>query len=385
MRVLYDHQAFTLQDFGGVSRYHHELLCHATWESELAVALSNNLYLRDGHYSQHRTFLPNSRLPARWRVIEFCNNRASRRAIRRGEFDVLHPTLLDDNYFLDLLPAGKPLVVTIHDMIPALFPEHYPDRDARRLERTVQRADRIIAVSEHTRADILRLLPVAPEKVRVVYHGYTDREYPSAGPALPVPARYVLFTGSRALYKNFGCVVEALALLPATQAQGLHLVCAGGGPFTPTEHALLQRAGWADRAHQFGPVSDAQLNLLYRQAQAFIFPSEYEGFGLPILEAYGQQCPVLLSQASCFPEIAREAALYFPPNQPAALAEQLGRLLTDARLRRELVQLGQLRLLDFTWQHTARRTRTVYEEACQPLGAPGVRMPTGSPIPALEL
>ena len=145
----------------------------------------------------------------------------------------------------------------------------------------------------------------------------------------------------------------------------------------------MQRSGWAARSHQFGPVSDAQLSQLYRQAQAFIFPSEYEGFGLPILEAYGQQCPVLLSQASCFPEIAREAALYFPPAQPTMLAEQLGRLLTDTHLRRELVQLGQLRLLDFTWQHTARRTRAVYEEARQALAAAGERTPAGSPISVL--
>ncbi|RSK29827.1 glycosyltransferase family 4 protein [Hymenobacter metallilatus] len=385
MRVLYDHQAFTLQDFGGVSRYHHELLCHANWQSELAVALSNNLYLRDRQHSRHHTFLPDSSLPARWRVIRYFNQRASRRALQRDNFDVFHPTLADDDYFLELLPAGRPLVVTIHDMIPALFPEHYPDRNGAVLNRIVQRATRIIAVSEHTRADLLRLLPVAPEKVRVVHHGYTEREFTAAGPALPMPERYVLFTGSRALYKNFGVLAEALALLPPALGQDLHLVCAGGGPFTAAERELLAATGWAARAHQFGPVSDAQLNQLYRHAQAFVFPSEYEGFGLPILEAYGQQCPVLLSEASCFPEIAREAALYFPATQPGALAEQLARVLTDAALRRNLIRLGQLRLLDFTWQHTARRTRAVYEEACHTTRMHPLPTQPGPYIPALEL
>lgn len=383
MRLLYDHQAFTLQDFGGVSRYHHELLCHATWESELAVALSNNLYLRDGQHSRHRTFLPDSGLPARWRVIRYFNERASRRALRRNAFDVFHPTLLDDDYFLPLLAPERPLVVTIHDMIPALFPAHYPDRDDTALRNILQRASRIITVSEHTRADVLRLLPVAPERVRVVHHGYTERTYAPAT-ALPVPDQYVLFTGSRALYKNFGCLVDALALLPPTEAAGLHLVCAGGGPFSAAEQELLARAGWSARAHQFGPVSDAQLTELYRGARAFVFPSEYEGFGLPILEAYGQQCPVLLSEASCFPEIARDAALYFPAHEPAALAQQLGRLLHDEPLRRQLVQLGQLRLLDFTWQHTARRTHAVYEEALQETG-PGAAAFSSTPLPALEL
>ncbi|MBX0290425.1 glycosyltransferase family 4 protein [Hymenobacter sp. HSC-4F20] len=384
MRVLYDHQAFSLQDFGGVSRYHHELLCHATWQSELAVVLSNNLYLRDRKYSNHRTFLPNVPLPARWRVIKHFNHRASVQALRRGAFDVFHPTLTDDPYFLDLLDE-RPLVITLHDMIPALFPQYYTDRDGQTLEHIVRRANRVITVSENTRADVLRLLPVAPERVCVVHHGYADREYTTAGPALPVPERYVLFTGSRALYKNFGCLLEALALLPPAAAAGLHLVCAGGGPFTAAEQELLHLTGWAKRAHQFGPVTDAQLNQLYRHALAFVFPSQYEGFGLPVLEAFGQQCPVLLSHASCFPEIAQEAALYHHPHEPAELAQQLERLLLDATLRQDLIRMGQLRLLDFTWQQTARRTRAVYEAAGQDANPHLTPVPVVPPVPVLEL
>ncbi|UPL50278.1 glycosyltransferase family 4 protein [Hymenobacter sublimis] len=384
MRVLYDHQAFTLQDFGGVSRYHHELLCHANWQSELAVALSNNLYLRDRKYSNHRTFLPDVALRGRWRVIKHFNHRASVQALRRGAFDVFHPTLTDNDYFLELL-EDRPLVITLHDMIPALFPQYYTNRDGNTLERIARRANRIITVSEHTRADVLRLLPVTPEQVCVVHHGHADREYSSSGPALPTPERYILYTGSRALYKNFRVLLEGLALLPPAVAAGLHLVCAGGGAFTAAEQQELQRAGWARRAHQFGPVSDAQLNTLYRNALAFVFPSEYEGFGLPILEAFGQQCPVLLSHASCFPEIAQEAALYHHPHRPAELAQQLERLLSDARLRQDLIRMGQLRLLDFTWQQTARRTRAVYEAASQDINRPDQSWPVAPPIPALEL
>ncbi|GAB3296293.1 glycosyltransferase family 4 protein [Hymenobacter tenuis] len=384
MRVLYDHQAFTLQDFGGVSRYHHELLSHANWQTELAVALSNNLYLRDRQHSSHSTFLPNIPLPGRWRVMRYFNRRASVQALQRGKFDVFHPTLTDSDYFLDLL-EDKPLVITIHDMIQALFPQYYPTRDQSILERIAKRANHIITISEHTRADVLRLLPVAPEKVSVIYHGYADREYSTAGPELAVPERYILFTGSRALYKNFSFLVEAMALLSPGLTQNLHLVCAGGGAFTPPEKELLQKHGLSTRAHQFGPVSDAQLNKLYRDAQVFVFPSEYEGFGLPILEAYGQQCPVVLSHASCFPEIAHEAALYFELNQPAELAQQLERVLSDAALRQDLVRLGQLRLLDFTWQHTARRTREVYEAVCQPVPAHEVSAAVAPSVSALEL
>lgn len=384
MRVLYDDQAFSLQEYGGVSRYHYELLRHATWPTELSVALSNNLYLPGWPQARHRQFLPTLPLPSRWRVIHYVNRRASVRALRRGQFDVFHPTLTDHDYFLPLL-QGRPLVITVHDMIPALFPEHYPGRDGAVLERIARQAARIITISENTRADVLRLLAVPPERVQVVPHGYSEPQVPAATPALPVPDSYLLFTGSRALYKNFGCLVDALAELPPALAAGLHLVCAGGGPFTAAEQDHLRRVGWAARAHQFGPVTDAQLTLLYRGARAFVFPSLYEGFGLPILEAFGQLCPVVLSYASCFPEIAREAALYFNPHQPADLARQLTCALTEGPLRRQLVRLGQLRLLDFSWAETARRTRAVYEEALCSGASPLARPVASAPTPALEL
>jgi glycosyltransferase involved in cell wall biosynthesis len=128
---------------------------------------------------------------------------------------------------------------------------------------------------------------------------------------------------------------------------------------------MLRCAGVEQRSHQLGPVSDAQLNQLYRKAQAFVFPSRYEGFGFPILEAFGQRCPVVLSNASCFPEIAQDAALYFDPNDAAELHDQLLRVLRDRQLRQSLVQAGENRVGDFTWEQAAARTHQVYQEARQ--------------------
>ena len=126
---------------------------------------------------------------------------------------------------------------------------------------------------------------------------------------------------------------------------------------------MLREAGVTDYVQQYGYLADAQLNGLYRGAAAFVFPSRYEGFGLPILEAFGQSCPVVLSRASCFPEIAQEAALYFDPLNPTELREQLARVLTDAPLRTQLTHQGLLRVRDFTWAQTAAATRRVYEQA----------------------
>ncbi|AYA36875.1 glycosyltransferase family 1 protein [Hymenobacter oligotrophus] len=361
-KVLFDHQIFTVQNYGGVSRYFCELMRHAGpgLQCELPVVLSNNLYLRNRQYTNHRTFFPNTNLPGGWRIMRACNDWAARKALRRGAFDVFHPTLFDDDYFLERMPAGKPFVITIHDMIPYLYPAYYPGRELSHLKRVAERASRIITVSENTRADALRLLRLPPERVVVIPHGTTTTE--ATGPAPRVPGRYVLYTGTRGMYKNFGCFAEAASLL-RRQYPELYFVCAGGGPFSPAEQEQLRALQLTDRMVQLGPLTDAELAYLYRGAAAFVFPSHYEGFGLPILEAFAHGCPVVLSEASCFPEVAQEAALYFRPEAPQQLAEQLAHVLSDKALKQRLSAAGRLRSQDFTWERTADLTRQLYKDA----------------------
>ena len=362
MKILYEPEVFCLQDVGGVSRYFYELIDHAGPEMacELPVVLSNNLYLKDRRHTRHWQLLPGVPVPGLWRVLQHANRRATCKAIQRQNFDVFHPTVNDQTWFLDLL-GDKPLVITIHDMIASLFGDYYQQASTA-LSVLAGRATRIITVSENTRADVLRLLPVSPERVTVVHHGHAVRHYPYALP-VAAPDDYLLFIGSRRTYKNFGCLVQAFGMLHKSYP-GLHLVCAGGGPFTAAEQAQLRQAGVAAAyVHHFGYVTEAQLHHLYHRARAFVFPSYYEGFGFPILEAFGQQCPVVLSNASCFPEIAQDAALYFDPHNPEDLHEQLDRVLHDRALRQILMRRGQDRVRDFTWDRTVADTCRVYEEA----------------------
>ncbi|MCB2407989.1 glycosyltransferase family 4 protein [Hymenobacter lucidus] len=361
MNILYDHQAFTVQDVGGVSRYYRALLDHAApdVQSHVPVLVSNNVYLQDRRHTSHVGFFPGQSFRGRFSFMWKLNRLACRRALRRGEFDVFHPTLIDDPYFLDEV-QDKPMVITLHDMIPMLFTEQYPQTNVEIITRIAQRANQIIAVSEHTRADILRLLPVSPERVTVVPHGFT----PGPAARLVVPDGYLLYVGTRSGYKNFDCLLQALAQL--VRQPGLHelrLVCAGGGKPTEAEQDRLQELGLAGNVQFAGLLQEAELAGLYCGAAAFVFPSHYEGFGFPILEAFAQECPVVLSNASCFPETAQDAALYFDPNQPADLAQQLHLLLREPALRRQLTQLGTLRLADFTWTQAAERTRAVYRAA----------------------
>ena len=361
MKILYEPETFSIQDVGGVSRYFYELIDHAGPEvsCELPVVLSNNIYLKDRKHTRHLGLLPGVPVPGLWRMMQYANRRASCKAIQRQQFDVFHPTVNDQTWFLDLL-GQKPFVITIHDMIPALFSEYY-QHTGTELNLLASRAARIITVSENTRADVLRLLPVAPERVVVVHHGHTVRHFPYEE-AVAAPDDYLLFTGTRRDYKNFGCLVKAFGLLHA-EYPGLHLMCAGGGPFTEAELLMLREAGVAGRTHQLGYLTEGQLHHLYHRARAFVFPSLYEGFGFPILEAFGQQCPVVLSNASCFPEIAQDAAQYFDPYDADDLHEQLDRVLYDRALRQILVRRGLDRVRDFTWARTVADTHRVYEEA----------------------
>lgn len=361
MKILYEPETFSLQDFGGVSRYFYELIDNAGpgLTSELPVVMSNNLYLRSRRHTRHWSFFPGLAVPGGWRVLRYANRCAARRAIQRQDFDVFHPTVNDQNYFLDLLDK-KPFIITIHDMIPALFGEYYGPANPV-LAQLASRAARIITVSENTRADVLRVLPVAPERVVVVHHGHTIREYSDENP-VPSPDEYLLFTGNRRMYKNFDCLVTAFGQL-RKDFPSLHLVCAGGGAFTSEEQALLQWAGVKSRTHHYGYLTDAQLNRLYRLARVFVFPSYYEGFGFPILEAFSQMCPVVLSNASCFPEIAQDAGLYFNPKDANELTDQLTRVLRDRALYQQLTVRGKHRLRDFSWLQTVAATRRVYEAA----------------------
>nr|WP_162988719.1 glycosyltransferase family 1 protein [Pedobacter schmidteae] len=278
--------------------------------------------------------------------------------IQQGDFDVFHPTYYDP-YFLSYLK--KPLVITIHDMIHERFPEFFPADDPIAAQKKIlaEAADRIIAISETTKLDIINYLGISPDKIKVIAHGIDEHEL-IYGPVEGIPERYLLFVGSRGGYKNFLILVKAFAELSKAD-QSLQLVISGGGQFTPEEVELLTENGILERTFHLN-ATDAQLNTLYAQAACFVFPSIYEGFGIPILEAFKNNCPVVLSNCSCFPEIAGEAALYFDPESTQALVSAVTLIQKDTLLKTKLVAAGQLKLKDYTLEKCIFSTIKLYKE-----------------------
>jgi glycosyltransferase involved in cell wall biosynthesis len=363
LKVFFDHQKFSTQRYGGISRYFATLIDHirqdADFDYETGIVYSHNHYLPDRHGWLKNPVAEGifSKDLFRKKIYDL-NQAQCIRLLKANNFDVFHPTYYDP-YFLGYLK--KPLVVTIHDMTYERLPEYFWARDplSQQKRLNIERADLIIAISEATRCDLLDLYPTLdPRKVRVVYHGI-DLEPPGlVGAALHLPADYLLFVGDRSGYKNFYLLLEAFRSL-SCRYPDLQLILAGGGDLEIAEHEAIGRAGLTDRiTHRH--ASDAELNTLYQKAALFIYPSLYEGFGLPILEAFRAGCPMLLSDTACFREIAADAAAFFESRSLEDLVDRIQILLDDTGLRQNLVEKGRRRLQDFPIGACVQKTLALY-------------------------
>jgi glycosyltransferase involved in cell wall biosynthesis len=293
------------------------------------------------------------------------------RDLRRRPVDLFHGVTGFE------LPRRGPyaLVTTVHDLIPLRFPALVPWRHRLAvrllLGSALRHAAQVIAVSEATRAEILERYPIPPERVVVVPEA-ADTQF--APPAAADRARvrgdygldgpYVLFVGLLEPKKNLGTLLRAVARLARTGRLGSATLAIAGAAGWGTEDpaAAAARLGLGDRVRCLGPVPDADLPALYGEALVFVFPSLWEGFGLPVLEAMAAGAPVLASRRGALPEITAGAAWLVEPDE-GALAEALERLLGDAALRARLREAGLARARAYSWERAARETMAVYRAA----------------------
>ncbi len=366
MKVLYDHQSFSGAKYGGVARYFYDLMSNLKYEQgvdvELALRFSNNDYLKNGDIKNVTPFSFFLGYAKTNMLFSHINRLNSAIQIARQSYDVFHPTYFKD-YFLPFL-GKKPFVITHHDVIPEKFSTQYAGLDGfdiNQKKKILDKASKIIAVSENTKQDILDIFKVAPEKVEVIYHSTHFATFqPNPTLKVLIPERYLLYVGNRDNYKNFDVYVEAIA--PILQKQDdLHLICAGNGKFTAAEQELFTKLKVEKQILHHEIDSDDVLYQLYKNAIAFVYPSLYEGFGIPVIEAFACNCPVILSDRSSFPEVGQDAALYFNPDDKENIAFQIEKVIENADLRAELIQKGRKRLQDFSPTITAQKTLDVYK------------------------
>ena len=291
--------------------------------------------------------------------------------LRRERIDLFHAP----HYVLPPLVPCKS-VVTIHDCIHLRFPQYLPNQFAHAYARSslwvaTHRASRVLTVSEASKRDILKYFNVPASKVDVIYNGMDERleEAPTDEEMQNVRERYqlndpfVLYAGNIKPHKNLERLIEAFHALRRDGLEHVKLLIIGD---EISKYATLRRAVHRHKLHKhvrfLGFVSDKTLACLYRLAGVFVFPSLYEGFGLPPLEAMASGCPVAASNTAAIPEVCGGAAVLFDPEDPESIAA--GILETDERSA-ELRELGLARAAGFTWEYTARAHEDVYRIAAE--------------------
>ncbi len=291
------------------------------------------------------------------------------------ELNRLGVDLLHSMAFVQPLLIGRPSVITIYDLSFLRFPESF--RPLNRLylkaftRRSARRSNRIITISESSRKDVVRLLGVPAERVSVVYCGVEETFHPIEDEeALRVfrrrrllPERFIFFLGTIEPRKNVGALVRAYGRLRRETSLEHHLVVAGAkGWLYEDVFAEVERLGLADRVHFPGYVARDELPYWYSAADAFVYPSRYEGFGIPPLEAMACGTPVVASNASSLPEVIGDAGVLVDPGDEEALAAAISTVLTDRGEAQRLKQLGLARARRFSWFEAARRTADIYGE-----------------------
>ncbi len=301
----------------------------------------------------------------------------------RDRLDLFHAT----HYVIPPLARAR-AVVTIHDIIHVLYPQFLPNRFALTyarvmIRRALKRADRILTVSYNTKRDLVDYFGIAPARVEVIYNGVaarfqadvprSERDRVAAKYGLPRP--YLLFLGGEKPHKNVRNVLRAFGQARRDRALPHALVLAGPMPKNRSRvEALIAALDLESRVQRPGVVPEADLPGLFAGADAFLYPTLYEGFGLPVVEAMACGVPVLTSATSALQEIAGGYAYLVDPMDVDAIARGIVDLATDPARRAEFAELGKRRARDFSWDHAAAQTLKAYADALSP------RKPEPAPV-----
>ena len=357
MKVALDEQIFAIQPYGGISRMFSELA------KSLVEGQHREVQLRPLNAPiVNRYVLDDTDLKARLQVSEASSQwsalaRYFMQPQSAKDADIVHNTFYLPHGLK--VGSGAKRIITIHDMIPELLP-----RTRRRLDwitkkqRYVESADHIICVSEATKQDLIKVYGPAAVPISVIHHGVDKRFHPNVPRVDFLPERYVLFIGHRGAYKDADILFQAFAHI-AQANPDLHILCVGGNGLSAREIARLEELGIRERVAQ-RYLSDELMASAYTHATLFVFPSHFEGFGLPTLEAMASGTPVILARATSLTEVGGDAAAYFEPGNHRELAGLMADLLHDDAALKEMSERGLERAQQFTWERATNETLDVY-------------------------
>ena len=364
LHISYDHQVFTWQKHGGISRYYYEIANRiAAMGNEVEIFAP--FYVND-YFQNDCTVRPlGIKIPllpgTALQIINAINKSLSYLLIKPGRnIDILHETYYS---LVSRCPRSAKRVITVYDMIHEKFANKFSrwDKTQQIKAYAVRRADHVICISENTRRDLMELLGVPEEKTSVVYLGCSLSMEKAAAKHAEVEKPFILYVGSRGSYKNFEGLLRAYGHSRILKNE-FSMVCFGGGSFSTHELSLMESLNISQNKIKYMSGTDDILAYLYASATVLICPSLYEGFGMPPLEAMSFGCPVVCSNTSSLPEVVGDAAELFDPIDEAEMRTAIERVVSNPERAQLLVDRGYERIKQFSWDKCAHETFDVYKK-----------------------
>jgi glycosyltransferase involved in cell wall biosynthesis len=363
MHIAYDSQIFRLQENGGISKYFVKVIENLVLENDVCITvlsgIHKNEYLKHSNINYSGVFYFNF-------IRKLISNRfydytsaynffLEKNKLSAKKIDIIHQTY--NGYELHK-PINTKCIITIHDLIYEKYPNDFSDTQEVliRKKASIENADHIICVSKNTQTDLINYYKVDISKTTVVYHGVEKFEKQNDRLFL---FPYILYVGKRNGYKNFKNTLVAFE--NTKLKQDAKLICFGSSAFSQEETDLITYLGLTNDIVYF-KGSDIELINLYQHAVFLIYPSIYEGFGLPVLEAMANDCPVICSDRSSLPEVSNNCALEINCEDITSVSRAMDKLFYDNDLRNKLIKLGSENVKKYTWKNTALNTLNVYQK-----------------------
>jgi len=358
MKIYYDYQIFFHQKFGGISKYFINLVNNLDNKTEklIIAPFHKNDYL-ENQINNVKKFIY---FDLKTKNINFISNNLNK-AYTKFLYsyktpDIFHFTYFNQKYYLK---KKSFYVMTIYDLIKEKFyKEKFKNENLNKI-KYFNNMDKIICISENTKKDLIDHYKLSPELIQVVHLGVSfNKDYIEIDNLLPKKP-YLLFVGDRARYKNFKNFI--LAYVKSKKlTNDFDVVFFGGNLFTLDEINLFKELGITQKIKRISG-SDLELNYVYKKARCFVFPSLYEGFGLPLLESMNMDCPVVCSDTSCFPEVTNSSAVMFNPNDIENIIYEIESLVYDDQKISDLIVKGRNNIKNFSWKKCADETLKVYK------------------------